>query len=249
MHLHLGTMGWSHNFWKGKLYPEKLAANEFLAHYAKQFNTVEVDSTFYRIPRAQSVAGWKAQTPTDFVFSLKFPKVITHVKMLENCQEETSVFLERMELLKEKLGALLLQFPHAFGTEQVPLLRNFLTNLPPKYRYVVEIRNRNLLNDEFYSVLKNNNVVLAWVASPFMPQIGEVTSDLIYVRWEGDRRLVKGTLGRIEVDRKGQIAAWAERLKPFLKEGIKVFGYFSKHYSGYPPKDVRELLSLIGTEM
>jgi uncharacterized protein YecE (DUF72 family) len=249
MHLHWGTMGWSYNFWKGKLYPEKLATNEFLAYYAKQFNTVEVDSTFYRIPRAQSVASWKAQTPKDFVFSLKFPKIITHVKMLENCQEETDVFLERMELLKEKLGALLLQFPYAFGTKNLPLLRDFLQNLPRKHRYVVEIRNRKLLNDEFYSVLKNNNVVLAWVDSPFMPQIGEVTSDFLYVRWEGNRRLVKGTLGRIEVDRKMQIAAWAERLKPFLEERIKVFGYFSKYYSGYPPGDVKELLSLIGTEM
>jgi uncharacterized protein YecE (DUF72 family) len=249
MHLHWGTMGWSYSFWKGNLYPEKLAANEFLAYYAKQFNTVEVDNTFYRIPRTQSVASWKAQTPKDFVFSLKFPKVITHVKMLENCQEETDVFLERMELLKEKLGALLLQFPYAFGTKKLPLLRDFLQNLPRKHRYVVEIRNRKLLNDEFYSVLKNNNVVLAWVDSPFMPQIGEVTSDFLYVRWEGNRRLVKGTLGRIEVDRKMQIASWAERLKPFLEERIKVFGYFSKYYSGYPPGDVKELLSLIGTEM
>jgi uncharacterized protein YecE (DUF72 family) len=249
MHLHLGTMGWSYSFWKGKLYPEKLATNEFLAYYAKQFNTVEVDSTFYRIPRAQNVASWKAQTPKDFVFSLKFPKIITHVKMLKNCQEETNVFLERMELLKEKLGALLFQFPYAFGTEQVPLLRDFLQNLPTKYRCVVEIRNRKLLNDEFYSVLENNNAVLAWVDSPFMPQIEEVTSDFIYVRWEGDRRLVKGSLARIEVDRKGQIAAWGERLKPFLEEGNKVFGYFSKYYSGYPPVDAKELYNVIGKEM
>lgn len=249
MRLHVGTMGWSYGFWKGSFYPETLASKEFLAYYAKQFTTVEVDSTFYRIPRTQSVTDWKEQTPLGFLFSLKFPQVITHVKMLENCQEETSVFLERVGLLKEKLATLLLQFPYTFGTEHVPLLRDFLQTLPTKHRYVMEVRNRKLLNDDFYAVLRDNNVVLAWVDSPFMPQISEVTSDFIYVRWEGDRRRVKGTLGRIEVDRKAQINAWADKIKPFLEENTEVFGYFSKYYSGYSPSDAKELLGIIGTDM
>ncbi len=249
MRLHVGTMGWSYVFWKGNFYPESLASKEFLAYYAKQFSTVEVDSTFYRIPRRQSVTDWREQTPEGFLFSLKFPQVITHVKMLENCQEETNVFLERVDLLKEKLGALLLQFPYTFGTEHIPLLRDFLQNLPKKHRYVVEVRNRKLLNDGFYSVLRDNNVVLAWVDSPFMPQISEVTSDFIYVRWVGDRRRVKGTLGRIEVDRKAQINAWVDKLKPFLDEEMEVFGYFSKYYSGHSPSDAKALLGVIGTDM
>jgi uncharacterized protein YecE (DUF72 family) len=241
-------MGWSYNFWKGNFYPENLASKEFLAYYAKQFDTVEVDSTFYRIPRRQSVLDWKEQTPEGFVFSLKFPQVITHVKMLKDCQEEVTVFLERVGLLQEKLGALLLQFPYAFGVEQASLLRDFLRTLPAKHRYVVEVRNRKLLNGELYSVLRDNNVVLAWVDSPFMPLIDEVTSDLIYVRWEGDRRRVKGTLGRIEVDRSEKIKQWADRLKPFLEAQVEVFGYFSKYYSGYPTSDVNEFLKLAKLE-
>jgi uncharacterized protein YecE (DUF72 family) len=249
MTLHVGTMGWSYSFWKGNFYPETLRSKEFLVYYAKQFTTVEVDSTFYRIPRRQSVMDWREQTPERFVFSLKFPQVITHVKMLRDCQEEVAVFLERVDLLKEKLGALLLQFPYAFGTEHVPLLRDFLQNLPRKHRYVVEVRNRKLLNDDFYSVLRDNNVVLAWVDSPFMSQISEVTSDFIYVRWEGDRRRVKGVLGRIEVDRTERINAWANKLKPFLDENAEVFGYFSKYYSGYSPSDAKALLGIIGTDV
>ena len=246
--LHVGTMGWSYNFWKGNFYPEKLASKEFLAYYAKQFNTVEVDSTFYRIPRTQSVLDWKEQTPEGFVFSLKFPQVITHVKMLKDCQEEVAVFLERVGLLQEKLGALLLQFPYAFGTEQAPLLRDFLQTLPAKHRYVVEVRNRKLLNGDLYSVLRENNVVLAWVDSPFMPLTTEVTSDFIYVRWEGDRRRVNGTLGRMEVDRAEKIKQWADRLKPYLETQTEVFGYFSKYYSGYPPSDANEFLKLAKLE-
>jgi uncharacterized protein YecE (DUF72 family) len=249
MTLHVGTMGWSYGFWKGNFYPENLSSKEFLAYYAKQFATVEVDSTFYRIPRRQRVTDWKEHTPEGFVFSSKFPQVITHVKMLKNCEEEVAVFLERVELLKEKLGALVLQFPYAFGTEHVPLLRDFLQNLPKKHRYVVEVRNRKLLNDVFYSVLRDNNVVLAWVDSPFMPQISEVTSDFIYIRWIGNRRHVKGTLGRIEVDRKAQIKAWADKITPFLEQETEVFGYFSKYYSGHSPSDAKNLLGiLVGTD-
>jgi len=249
MRLHVGTIGWSYGFWKGSFYPEGLASKDFLAFYAKHFGTVEVDSTFYRIPRRQSVMDWKEQTPEGFVFSLKFPQVITHVKMLKDCEEETSVFLERAELLGEKLGVLLLQFPYNFGTEHVPLLRDFLQTLPKTHRYAMEVRNRKLLNHDFYSVLRDHNAALAWADSPFMPQISELTSDFIYVRWVGDRRRVKGTLGKIEMDRTAQINAWAEKLKPFLEEGAEVFGYFSKYYSGYSPSDAEALLGLIGTDV
>ena len=242
--LHVGTMGWSYDFWKGNFYPEAMASKDYLAFYAKQFDTVEVDSTFYRIPRRQSVTDWKEQTPPDFLFSLKFPQVITHVKMLENCQEETDVFLDRVGLLKEKLGALLLQFPPTFGNEHISLLRDFLKKLPKEHRYVVEVRNKKMLNDNLSSILRGENVALAWVDSPFMPLITEETSNFVYVRWEGNRRRVKGVLGRTEVDRTADIKAWAERIKPLLAKQTEVFGYFSKYYSGYPPSDVHEFLKM-----
>ena len=240
-------MGWSYIFWKGNFYPENLVSKEFLSFYATQFNTVEVDSTFYRIPRKQSVIDWKQQTPSGFLFSLKFPRIITHVKMLKNCQEETRLFLDRVGLLQKKLGPLLLQFPSSFRNEHALILRDFLGSLPKEHRYVVEIRNRKLLNDSFYSILRDYNVVLAWVDSPFMPLIREATSDFIYIRWEGDRRSVSGTLGKIEIDRTDSIKLWAERIKHFLGSQTDVFGYFSKYYSGYPPADIRELLKLART--
>jgi uncharacterized protein YecE (DUF72 family) len=242
--VHIGTMGWSYNFWKENFYPENLTSKEFLTYYARQFNTVEVDNTFYRIPSKQTVIAWKEQAPSGFLFSLKFPKIITHVKMLKDCQEEARVFIERVGLLQEKLGPLLLQFPYAFGNEHAPLLRDFLNTLPKEHRYVVEVRNRKLLNDNLYSTLRDRNVVLAWVDSPFMPLINEVTSDFIYIRWEGDRRKVNGTIGKIEADKTTSIKLWAERIRKFLENQTEVFGYFSKYYSGYPPSDVREFLKV-----
>lgn len=238
--VHVGTMGWSYSFWKGNFYPEDLPTNEFLSYYAKQFSTVEVDNTFYRIPSKQNVMNWREQTPAGFLFSLKFPQVITHIKMLKDCQEEARIFTERVGLLKEKLGPLLLQFPNRFGIERAPFLRDFLKNLPKEHRYVVEVRNKKLLNGSLYSVLRDNNVALAWIDSPSMPEISKVTSDFIYVRWEGDRKLVKGTLGRREVNKTTNTKSWADKLRRLLIEQTVVFGYFSKYYSGYPPSDVKD---------
>jgi uncharacterized protein YecE (DUF72 family) len=241
--VHVGTMGWSYDFWKGSFYPENLQSNEFLAYYSSKFGTVEADSTFYRIPRQQTVLSWKEQTPNDFVFSLKFPRIITHVKMLRNCEDETRVFLERVELLEEKLGPLLLQFPYSFRAEQVPLLEKFLAALPKEHRYAVEVRNKKLLENSFYAVLRNAGAALAWVDAVSMPLVTEVTSNFIYVRWEGNRKKVNGKLGKTEIDRTNDINQWANRLKPYFEKKTEVFGYFSKYYSGNPTKDIQAFLT------
>jgi uncharacterized protein YecE (DUF72 family) len=232
-------MGWSYDFWKGSFYPEKLQSSEFLAYYSSKFDTVEVDSTFYRIPREQTVLSWKEQTPNGFIFSLKFPQVITHVKVLRNCEEETRIFLERAGLLEEKLGPLLLQFPYSFRTADVPLLEKFLEALPKEHRYVVEVRNKKLLENSFYSMLRKSNVALAWVDSASMPLVTEITSNFIYIRWEGDRKKVNGTLGKTEIDRTNDTKQWAQRLEPFIAKQTEVFGYFSKYYSGNPTTDIQ----------
>ncbi len=242
--LYVGTIGWSYNFWKGPFYPKKQPSIKLLNFYALKFNSVEVDGTFYRIPTQQTVINWRHQTPEGFLFSLKFPQVITHLKMLRKCQNETDVFLDRVKFLEEKLGALLLQFPPSFGVERLPDLADFLGKLPRENRYVVEIRNKNLLNDDLFSVLRENNVALAWVDSPLMPTLDKMTSDFLYVRLEGDRKKVNGTLGKTEADRSKDIEFWTKKLKPHL-DGKDVFVYFGKYYSGYPPLDVRQLLDYL----
>lgn len=240
--MHIGTMGWSYSFWKGSFYPKDLATKNFLAFYARQFNTVEADSTFYRIPRAQTIEEWKRQVPEGFVFSLKFPRMITHVKLLKDCQEETRVFLQRVSLLGEKLGVLLLQFPPMFRQQHFPLLREYLKTLPETHHYAVEVRNKSLLNDDVYTLLKEHHMALAWVDASKMPLTSELTADFVYVRWEGDRKTVTGSLGKIENDKVPSIQDWAEKLKVLLNEGTEIFGYFSKYYSGFPPADVQQFL-------
>jgi len=241
--LHVGTIGWSYDFWKGGFYPEALPSDQLLTFYSTKFNTVEIDNTFYRIPREKTVLEWKEKTPAGFVFSLKFPRIITHIKMLTDCQEETAIFLERVQLLEEKLGVLLLQFPSLFQAKSLALLREYLSGLPKTFRYAVEVRNKQLIGDELFSLLRENNVAFVWVDGASAPAVNEVTAGFLYIRWEGDRQRVGGTLGRVELERTADLKSWALKLKPFLIKKMGFFGYFSKYYSGFPPSDVREFLS------
>jgi uncharacterized protein YecE (DUF72 family) len=240
-------MGWSYDFWAGNFYPPETDASKYLVEYAKHFDSVEVDNTFYRIPSEATVKRWYHQTPSGFIFSLKFPRIITHVKMLKNCEQETSAFIKSISSLDDKLGPLLLQFPPAFGTKQFPLLEGFLTSLPQRRRVALELRNKELLNDGFYSLLRRKEVALAWVDGPFVPTADVMTTDFLYVRWEGDRRKVNGLLGKVEIDKYGDIKKWADRIRQLLDSSVKVFGYFSKYYSGHPPTDARQLLTLLQT--
>jgi uncharacterized protein YecE (DUF72 family) len=242
--VHVGTMGWSYDFWRGSLYPKDMKSKNFLAEYSKHFNTVEIDNTFYKIPSEATVTNWKDQTPTGFLFSAKFPGIVTHVKMLKDCENEVERFTQRISRLQDKLGPLLLQFPRNFDPKHAEALNSFLPSLPKGFRFALEVRNSKLLNEKLYSVLRENGVALATVDGPSVPKADVTTADFAYIRWEGDRRKVKGTLGTVEVDRTADIRKWAEKVNTLSERG-EVFGYFSKYYSGHPPTDIHQLLGFL----
>lgn len=169
--------------------------------------------------------------------------------MLKGTQRETEVFLKRINLLGEKLGVLLLQFPPNVAADHLSDLETYLEQLPKNHRYVVEVRNESWLKEEFYSVLRKNMVALAWTDNPLLAQVRVVTAGFLYVRWEGDRKKIVGTLGKTEVDRKSDLRLEAKKLKPYIEQGTEVFGYFSKYYSGYPPDDIVTLQEIMCTPL
>lgn len=243
--VHIGTMGWSYDFWKGRLYSKDAKPSDYLMEYSKHFNTVEADNTFYRVPSETTLSAWEEQTPGKFLFALKFPRMITHIRKLKNAEAASRVFLERARLLGKKLGPSLIQLPPNFGFERLNSLRDFLKKLPTGLRFAVEVRNPDLLTEQLYSLLHEKNVALAIVDGSFLPIVESITSDFVYVRWEGDRKKVAGTRGQVEVNRAPDIAEWAEKIRRFRDQNLDVFGYFSKYYSGYPPADVEQFLKLI----
>ena len=236
---HIGTMGWSYNFWINNFYPVHTKPENFLEEYSKHFNTVEVNSTFYRAPSVSTLENWKNQTKTEFLFSVKIPKKITHEKM-SNDQEYLDYFLNNISHLGSTLGPLLLQFPPRFKSDRFDSLKDLVSILPKKHRYTIEVRHKSWLEDIFYDFLEENKIALVFGDGPWQHGIERITADFVYFRWEGNRKQIRGNLGKVEKERIIDIKKLAEKIGSFADK-IDVFGYFSKYYSGHPPTDAKLL--------
>ena len=231
-------MGWSYRFWVGKLYPEGTKPTGYLTEYAKAMNSVEVDATFYRIPSITTVEAWRDAVPEGFRFAAKFPQTITHVPGLAYDAERLEVFLRHMEVFGARLGPLLLQFPpflKPFHSE----LDDLLEKLPKKLLIVTEFRNRGWYIEQTYRLLRDHGVALVLTNRKGAPDVE--TAGFDYVRIEGNRREVNGERGVVEVDRDAETREGAEKIRTRLLRGRDAYVYFSKFYSGYPPRDVETL--------
>jgi uncharacterized protein YecE (DUF72 family) len=235
---YLGSMGWSYKFWP--LY-DGLKPSEYLSEYAKNFNSVEINSSFYRIPSRKVVENWANQVPDEFHFTAKFPQSISHVSDLKYEEGKLEAFLRNISMLGDKLGPLLLQLPARFKVDQAENLRGFLSVLPKDHVYAVEFRHRDWFIDETYELLRKNSVALVQVEHPRLQTVGEVTAGFVYIRWEGDRKLVDGERGTVEADRREESLVWSETIKSYLGKGLEVYGFFSKFYSGYPVSDIKTI--------
>jgi len=242
--LYLGTQGWTYDSWVGSFYPPRTPAAAYLEAYSAHFDTVELDTTFYAVPRATTIAGWRERTPDQFRFAAKFPQSITHEKQLVDCTDQAVYFLEAMTGLDQKLGPLLLQMPPSYGAGQSEKLESFLKALPSGFRYALEVRHRSWLAKDILpkllGILARNAVALCLVQHAWMPVLEEITAPFVYIRWLGRREDIPGDdYSQVRIDRDSQLDAWAERVKGFLRAGLIVYGYFNNHYQGHSPASVR----------
>ena len=251
----LGTSAFTANGWAGAFYPPGMKPREFLSFYAKQFRTVEIDSTYYGTPSASTVTSWYEKTPPDFVFAAKVPQVVTHEKVLKDCEAEFDEFIDRMGLLGEKLGPLLLQFrwfnKYEIQADEFFLrLRFFLQRLKdlPTIRFVVEIRNRAWLDKRLTDLLREYNVALALTDISRMPRPWEkkqsdwVTTDFVYVRWLGDRKgmeTLTTTWDKTIINRTDDLQNWAELFRQFVSRNLKIYAFANNHYAGHGPDTVK----------
>ncbi len=160
--IRIGTSAFTAAGWPGTFYPEGMKSSDYLSHYTQHFDTVEVDSTFYRIPSLTTTRNWYAKTPKGFLFAAKVPQTITHENVLVNCDGELKKFLSAMEPLGKKLGPLLFQFRYfnkkAFSNVEgfMERLEPFLKKLPRGYRFAVEVRNKNWLKPQLLDLLREH---------------------------------------------------------------------------------------------
>jgi uncharacterized protein YecE (DUF72 family) len=234
---------------RARFYPSGMKSADYLKFYGTQFQTVEVDSTFYGTPSAATVEKWYEKTPPDFVFAAKVPRVVTHDKVLVDCESELVEFVKTMDILGPKLGPMVLQFP-SFDRWRFPkqdsflaVLEPFLKKLPADHKCVVEIRNKKWLDARFAGVLREHNVALALTDTSFMPRPWEmkqqfdlITSDFAYVRWLGDRKQIEKqttTWDKTIVDRRADLKRWADLLWELVnsKKIRKIIAYANNHYA------------------
>lgn len=242
--LYLGTAGWSYDDWRHSFYPDKMATTERLAHYATQFRTVEIDSTFYGIPRLETVQSWHQQVPPGFVFAPKFPRAITHEARLVHCAALATTFVETMQELGDRLGPMLLQMPPSFRADRFDDLARFLEGLPDGFMYAVEVRHRSWLTDEFAEFLKRWRVAMVLTCGGQLGRFWRVTSRVAYVRWLG-RHNAFPSYDHPQADRQEEIDWWAARMAHFLDRGGTIFGYANNNYEGFSPMTVRRIEAAI----
>lgn len=246
LHLYLGAQGFSYPSWVGPFYPVGTPSSGYLQAYAAQFTTVELDTTFYGVPRASTIAGWRDRTPNGFRFAAKFPQTITHQKSLVQADEEAAAFVGAMSQLGDKLGPLLLQMPPSWGAGGFDVLKAFLPSLPAGFHYALEVRHPSWLGKEAFprllDTLRQRGIALCLEQYVGMPALDAVTAPFAYIRWLGRREdIPDDDFSRVRINRDVQLDRWAGQIKGYLKAGLTVYGYFNNHYQGHSPASVRAM--------
>jgi uncharacterized protein YecE (DUF72 family) len=258
--IHAGCQGWNYDDWTTRaggdpvFYPRGTKSSEMLSIYAKIFDTIEVDSTFYAIPPASSVESWYKKTPAGFTFSLKMPQEITHEHALRASSFEiTDEFCERIKDLKEKLGVVLVQLAPQFeaNKENAQNLRKFLERLPREIRFAVEFRERNWLIDWTLQELEKNGTALCLTEGSWIPRelmfgaIEKLTADFAYVRFMGERDLT--AFDKIYRHQDANLEMWKAEIEKITAR--EIFVYFSNFYEGHAPASAGKLKKLLGQEI
>ena len=230
MNLYVGTSGYSYKEWKGTFYPEDLPEKEMLKFYGERFRSVEINNTFYRMPKASVLEAWAAEVPGDFKFVLKAPQRITHIQRLVDTADSVSYLLKVAESLKERLGPLLFQLP-PYLRKDLARLRDFLKLLPPDRRAAFEFRHQSWFDDEIFGLLREHKGVLC---------IAEAENDLeipfVSTADWGYLRLRRPDYGDPE------LKAWGERVRH--QNWREAFIFFKHEDEGKGPQMAKRFLEL-----
>lgn len=229
---YLGTSGWSYPEWKVRFYPEGVSQRKWLSFYAEHFNTVEINMTFYRFPKPETLKGWLDKTPPDFFFTLKANRQITHYKKLKDIKSEVRYFYMLADSLQDRLGCILFQLPPSL-TLDLDLLKDFLSNLSPKYKNVIEFRHESWYTEEVYALLRSHKAIFCVVSSPKLPESIIETAETSYFRFHG-------RIGWYKYDYSDdELKNWAESIKK--TKAKECYIYFNNDYQAFAVANCKKL--------
>jgi uncharacterized protein YecE (DUF72 family) len=246
--LHVGTSGWMYKDWGNTFYPPDLKTGH-LPYFASEFSTVEVNTTFYHLPRTTTFQKWYKETPDHFVFSLKLSRYITHKLKLEQSREPLSRFMCRAVELREKLGPVLIQLPPFLRLDSA-VFSKFLKSLAgvskrTQTRFALEPRHHSWIEnaETIRSLLKPNNIALVFPHSSKIPSFEPIdenlTANFAYIRFHGPSEFAASRYGA------ARLRPWATRIRAWKRKGLDVFVYFNNDVHGHAIHDARSLLKLI----
>jgi len=239
----IGTSGWTYDGWRGPFYPADLAKKNWLAWYATQFATAEINGSFYRTPSLEAVHAWRDQTPKSFVFAWKASKFITHWKRLsEKCDNSIELMETRLDALAPKVGVVLFQLPARF-TKNSERLASFLKMLPRSHLYAFEFRHKSWYDGEIYDLLRRSNISLCLSDHHDAPAPWEVTARHVYVRGHGP-----GGHYRDNYPIK-TLRIWARHIRKWRRQRRTVFVYFDNDQKSAAPQDAKTLSELLHDEL
>ncbi len=237
--LRIGCSGFNYYDWKGNFYPEDLPQNKWLDYYSKRFDTVELNVTFYRLPLLKTFDRWYNETPSNFLFSLKGSRLITHIKRLLEPEESLDMFFKRASALKEKIAIVLWQFAPGFKID-LQRLKDFLELLKAyNVRNTFEFRNESWITKEVIDVCKRYNASLCMADWPVFIDELPITSDFVYIRRHGAGGSYATCYSKEELKKD------AKRIRNYLRNGKDVFVYFNNDYHGYAPRNALELKEIV----
>jgi uncharacterized protein YecE (DUF72 family) len=234
----IGCSGWYYEHWRRLYYPKGLPKPEWLEFYARQFDTVELNNSFYKLPSEKAFTNWRESTPDSFIFAVKVSRFITHIKRLANLGSAVESFLSRAGLLGEKLGPLLYQLPPNMKRND-ELLQHFLSSLPREYQHVVEFRHESWIDDVVFDILREHSVGLCVFDMPDLGYPLIATSDFTYIRLHGSEGLYCSCYS----DR--ELSQWAQRIARLSKDVKVGYIYFNNDAEAFAVKNAITLASYL----
>jgi len=234
--------GWSYGEWKGLFYPEELKSKEWLSFYAQYFDTTEINSSFYHLPRPATVAGWMAQVPDTFKFCPKLSRYITHIKRLHEAEDGLQRYFKSFEQARHMLGPVLIQLPPslAFDPVRIKAFFDILKSDYKHYEFALEARHKSWLDDEAIKLCKRYHI--SWVIAQSgvgYPYLEKVTSDHVYVRFHGPGRLYASSYSD------EMLQEYAIKFRKWASAGHHVWAFFNNTMNGVALDNGRRLIELL----
>src|SRR5918999_3533611 len=236
----IGCSGWNYQDWRERVYPKGLPPRKWLAHYARLFDTVEVNSTFYPLASKRAVADWAEQTPDHFVFALKASRYLIHMKRFTDMDRGVRRFYDRIEPLEgtPKLGPIVWQLPETFRRDDERLA--YALRKLPRGRHCFEFRHESWFVPEVYDMLRGRRVALVIGDHPERPfQSYEMTADWTLIRFHRGARGRRGNYSEAELD------TWARRIAQWRRR-VEVFAYFNNDWEGFAVRNGLGLRERLG---